>query len=235
MQFALQNLVDSHDTDRLASMIVNRPAERETYLQADRFDYDSSPRVSPRHDPTYSVRKPTPGERRLQRMVVLLQMTYLGAPMVYYGDEAGMWGGDDPCDRWPMFWEDLGTYPTQSADPLDRPRDADEVAVDRELLEFYRQAIALRHEHPILRRGSCSTAATDDEAQFFAFRRELDGKQVLVAFNRGEKEFLWQLPEGAEQFTVVFATEQDVGATRGDGAKSSVILPALSAAVLAEP
>ena len=50
---------------------------------------------------------PTTEERRIQRMVVLLQMTYVGAPMVYYGDEAGMWGGDDPCDRWPMLWDDL--------------------------------------------------------------------------------------------------------------------------------
>ena len=53
-------------------------------------------------------------------MIVLLQMTYLGAPMVYYGDEAGMWGGDDPCDRWPMVWEDM-TYEPQASDPLKRP------------------------------------------------------------------------------------------------------------------
>jgi cyclomaltodextrinase / maltogenic alpha-amylase / neopullulanase len=235
MQFALQNLVDSHDTDRLASMIVNRPVEGRTYLQADRFDYDTSPRVSPRHDPTYSVRKPTAQERRLQRMVVLLQMTYLGAPMVYYGDEAGMWGGDDPCDRWPMLWEDLGPWAQQTADPLDRPRGADEVGVDRELLEFYRRAIALRHEHPILRHGSCSTAATDDDAQFFAFRRELDGEQVLVAFNRGEKEFAWKLPKDAEGFAVVFATENGIEAKTDDGAGWSVNLPGHSAVVLAEP
>ncbi len=234
MQYALQNLVDSHDTDRLASMIVNRPID-EPYIEPERFDYDSSARVSPRHDSAYEVRRPTAAERRLQRMVVLLQMTYVGAPMVYYGDEAGMWGGDDPCDRWPMFWDDLGPYQPQAADPLKRPREADAVAVDRELLEFYRSAIALRNKHPILRSGSCSTVATDDDSQFFAFRRELDGKQVLIAFNRGEKDFAWELPEGAEGFKVLFATDGNAPNDSTDDASSSVSFPGLSAAVLAEP
>ena len=48
MQYALQNLMDSHDTDRLASMIVN--AGRRPYEQPDRFDYDIG--VSPRYVPT---------------------------------------------------------------------------------------------------------------------------------------------------------------------------------------
>ena len=56
MQYALQNLIDSHDTQRVASMIVNRG--RQPYLQPDRFDYDVSERVSPRYDDQYDVRKP---------------------------------------------------------------------------------------------------------------------------------------------------------------------------------
>ena len=54
MQYALQNLMDSHDTDRLASMIVN--AGRRPYAQPARFDYDIG--VSPRYVPDYDVRKP---------------------------------------------------------------------------------------------------------------------------------------------------------------------------------
>jgi glycosidase len=233
MQFVLQNLVDSHDTDRIASMIVNRPAE-EPYLQPERFDYDTSPRVSPRHDPSYDVRRPNELERRIQRMVVLLQMTYLGAPMIYYGDEAGMWGGDDPCDRWPMFWEDL-TYEPQSADPLSRPREADEVGVDNELLRFYRDAIALRKTNAVLRRGRLTTAASDDDAQFFVFRRELDGKEAFVAMNRGKTEFHWQLPIDRQELGVIFTTDKaaQVKLTKQDG--RILNLPSLSAAVLAEP
>ena len=62
--------------------------------------------------------------------------------MVYYGDEAGMWGGDDPCDRLPMVWDDL-KYDAQASDPLGASREADAVSVDAELLDFYRRAIAL--------------------------------------------------------------------------------------------
>jgi glycosidase len=228
MQFALQNLVDSHDTDRLASMIVNRPLD-EPYLQADRFDYDVSPRVSPRHNDKYNARKPTAEELRLQRMIVLLQMTYLGAPMVYYGDEAGMWGGDDPCDRWPMFWDDLGPYEPQTADPLMRPREPDEVGVDKGLLQFYRAAIAMRHEHAALRRGACATVHADDAAKFYAFERKLKDEHLLIAFNRGDAEYQWTPPiDGKAKLSVVLAT--DVAVNVQD---RSVMLPKHSAVVLA--
>ena len=39
--------------------------------------------------------------------MALFQFTYVGAPMVYYGDEVGMWGANDPDCRKPMVWDDL--------------------------------------------------------------------------------------------------------------------------------
>ena len=50
-------------------------------------------------------------------------MTYVGAPMIYYGDEAGMWGGHDPDDRMPMVWADL-QYDPQAIDPRGDEREA---------------------------------------------------------------------------------------------------------------
>src|SRR5690606_11470281 len=73
-QYALQNLIDSHDTDRLASMIVN--AGGQEFEQPDRFDYDVGSRVSPRNTASYDVRKPNERERQIQRLVALFQMTY---------------------------------------------------------------------------------------------------------------------------------------------------------------
>jgi glycosidase len=230
MQFALQNLIDSHDTDRVASMIVNRPGD-EPYRQAERYDYDVTDRVTPRHDPHYEVRKPNERERRIQRMVVLLQMTHLGAPMVYYGDEAGMWGGDDPCDRLPMVWEDL-TYDDQAGDPLGRQRPVDKVAFDAALFEFYRDAIALRRDHEALRRGSWSPAASDDEAQFFAFQRRLGDKTVYIALNRGEQDFTWKLPpHPGSPVEVALTTDEGVEVRRGSNAVE-VIIPALTGVAL---
>ena len=87
-------------------------------------------------------------ERRIQRLVALLQMTYVGPPMIYYGTEAGMWGADDPCDRMPMVWPEL-TYdaasrPTRSAG-RGRPMRSRSTTT---LFNFYRAAIALRRDSP---------------------------------------------------------------------------------------
>lgn len=235
MQFALQNLVDSHDTDRVASMIVNRPLD-EPYLQPGRFDYDVSERASPRRDPTYHVRRPTHEERRLQRMVVLLQMTYVGAPMVYYGDEAGMWGGDDPCDRWPMLWEDL-TYDVQREDPLGRNREPDEMAFDRELYDFYRRAIGLRREHAVLRRGAWRAEHSNDQTQFIAFSRQLDDQQALVAFNRSDKPYRWTLPTTAADLAIVLTTTGNADAMSIEvvGESPSVLVPGTTGVLLISP
>ncbi|HET7867194.1 MAG TPA: alpha-amylase family glycosyl hydrolase [Burkholderiaceae bacterium] len=49
------------------------------------------------------VRAPDAHGRALQRLPVWFQMTALGVPMVYSGDEAGLWGANDPCGRNPTL------------------------------------------------------------------------------------------------------------------------------------
>jgi glycosidase len=229
-QYALQNLMDSHDTDRLASMIVN--AGRRPYKEPARFDYDIGD--SPRYVPDYDVRQPNERERRVQRLVTLLQMTYVGAPMIYYGTEAGMWGADDPCDRMPMVWQEM-TYDPQQADPLGRPRPANRVAFDDGLFKFYQAAIKFRRDNPALRRGDLEFFATDDQVEFLAFRRSDTTDMLLVGLNRGGKPYKWNVPlakgEMASQvFTASgevnnFTTEQRDGAT-------VVTVPAVDGVVL---
>ncbi|MDG2199885.1 MAG: glycoside hydrolase family 13 protein [Phycisphaerales bacterium] len=162
--YVQQNLVDSHDTDRLVSKIKNPDRE-----------YDRGNREQ--DDPTYDGSKPGPEHYRRARLVALLQMTSVGAPMIYYGDEAGMWGADDPTNRKPMLWKDL--------EPYENP--ADNFVMD-EHLDFYRRAIALRNDHPALRRGTMRTLLVDDEQDTWVFVRALDGEVVLVALNASERE-----------------------------------------------
>ena len=163
-------------------MIVN--AVGKPYLQPDRFDYDVSERVSPRYANDYDIRKPNDRERQIQRLVALMQMTFVGPPMIYYGDETGMWGADDPCNRLPMVWDDM-QYDPQAGDPLNRPRQADEVAFDAELHDFYRRVIHVRRDHPELAQGAFKPLASDDDAKFFAFEREWQGKRMLVVASIG--------------------------------------------------
>lgn len=230
MRYAMLNLVDSHDTDRLASMIVN--GGRRPYEKADRFDYDIS--VSPRSRADYELRMPDARERRIQRMVALLQMTYLGAPMVYYGTEAGMWGADDPCDRMPMVWPDMSFEP-QAADPRGRVRSPQPVVFDQAMFEFYRAAIALRKRFLALRRGEIEFLPADDAAKFLAFRRSDGPEELLVGLNRGAAVYSWRVPtpQGAtvsQLFTASGEIDKVVLAPEGD--VTLVTLPPLEAVVL---
>jgi cyclomaltodextrinase len=169
VNYGLMNLFDSHDTDRLGSMIVNVDS---------RYDHA----VGPADNPAYNVRKPTAEEVRTQELMVLFQMTATGAPMVYYGDEAGMWGGDDPDDRKPMLWEDL-SYADEVSHPFGKPRPTDVNVFNRRLFEIYRMLIALRRTHPALSLGSWKTFVTDDRAQVFAFGRRYGEEKVIVVLN----------------------------------------------------
>lgn len=229
-QYGLQNLLDSHDTDRLPSMIVN--AGHRSYTKPERFDYDTS--NTPRYVPTYDVRKPNDRERRIQRLAVLLQMTYVGPPMIYYGTEAGMWGGDDPCDRQPMVWPDMKFDP-QTSDPLGRPRQPDAVGFDEGLFNFYRASIALRRENAALRRGEIEFTASDDTAAFLAFRRS-DGKDtLLIGLNRGDAPFAWKVPTDAGGAVAqIFTASGDVGrVTLQPGTnQTTVTIPAIDGVVL---
>jgi glycosidase len=230
MQRVLLNMVDTHDTDRLASMIVN--AGRRPYAQPARFDFDIN--VSPRYVADYDVRKPTELERRIQRLVALLQMTYVGAPMIYYGTEAGMWGADDPCDRMPMVWPEM-TFEPQQADPRGRPRPADVVEFDMPLFDFYRTAIELRQQIPALRSGAIKFGPVDDKARFLAFERS-DGKDnVFVGLNRGAEGYDWQIPladgESLEQIFTASGDTQEIAIERRKDS-ASVHVPACDGVVL---
>jgi cyclomaltodextrinase len=230
MQYAMLNLVDSHDTDRLASMIVN--AARRPYEQPARFDYDIS--VSPRHHADYSLRKPDARERRIQRMVALLQMTYVGTPMVYYGTEAGMWGADDPCDRMPMVWPDL-KYDAQTSDPRGRDRRPEPVAFDQGMFDYYRAVITLRKRFLALRRGEIEFLPADAAAKFLAFRRTDGPEDLLVGFNRGDAAFTWRVPTPPGAFlSQVFTASGEVEKVvlKPEGDATLVTVPPLEGVVL---
>ncbi|MFM1804883.1 MAG: hypothetical protein RL136_1762 [Planctomycetota bacterium] len=154
----MQNLVGSHDTDRLVSMIAN-PGRG--------YDRANSERPGSRYDGS----KPSPEAYRRARLAALVQMTYLGAPMVWYGDEAGMWGSDDPFCRKPMVWADL----PPNDDPAER--------IDGEHYAAYRAMIALRRQHAALRRGGFGTLVADDARNVWVFERRMDDERVIVAIN----------------------------------------------------
>ncbi len=175
------NLMDSHDTDRLASNIVN----------PDLF-YDKN--VSPKDNPDYDVRKPNARERQRQKLIAMFQFTYPGAPMLYYGTESGMWGADDPDCRKPMVWDDL-QYQPEKANVGKKPRPVDSVKFDYDLFYFYKKLIHLRKAEIALRRGSFEVVEANDRKDVLVVRRKFENEEILLLFNNSEHEQTVTLPQ----------------------------------------
>lgn len=174
--FLLQNLMDSHDVDRLASMIVN-PNRK--------FDNDNNGQ-----NPKYSPGKPTADEYELQKLIAAFQLTYRGAPMIYYGDEAGMWGADDPHDRKPMVWSDL-KYDDEVIDSTSGFQTgfgSYKVEVNNNLLDFYKKLTKVHNASKALRLGDVNFVLQNDEKNIFAFTRSSEDERLLILFNLNEKE-----------------------------------------------
>ena len=224
----MQNLMDSHDTDRLASMVVN--GEGTVYPNADQIEFNNN--NDARASKTYKIRKPNEREWQIQRLIVLMQMTYVGAPMIYYGSEAGMWGGHDPDDRMPMIWADM-TFDAQAIDPRGDERAPDAVEFDRELFDFYKSAIALRRSKEALNHGEFSVLATDDIQRTIAFTRRTPKETLLVALNRSDQDATVELHVSASRLKPIFVTRGEIGAIQPESAadRAKVILPPLTGVV----
>jgi glycosidase len=181
--YVLQNLMDSHDVDRLASQIIN----------PDNW-YDHQANVG--QNPDYEVRKPNAEELIIQNFIIGIQMTLPGAPMIYYGDEAGMWGGDDPDCRKPMVWEDL-VYEPELTHPFNKPRPEDEVSFNQNLFDWYKKLIHIRNENPVLSLGDINFFLIDDEKQILGYERKLDDDLILIILNN--KQILQDVNLGLEK------------------------------------
>ncbi len=169
VDLVLMNLVDSHDTDRLGSMVVNADS---------RYDHN----VGVYDNRGYKVRKPTREEIRTQKLIALFQMTYPGAPMIYYGDESGMWGADDPDCRKPMLWDDM-KYDDESHHPFGQQRPSDKNEFNADLFNWYKDLIEIRNSHAALSQGSFSTVLADERLGVYAFLRSDSTENVLVVVN----------------------------------------------------
>ena len=108
------------------------------------------------------------------KLAVLVQMVYPGAPTVYYGDEVGVTGGEDPYNRATYPWADLGGKP------------------DLELRASFKRLIAMRHAEPVLRRGELLAPLYADEHVIVWARRLAAAKAgepdtwALVAVNNAD-------------------------------------------------
>jgi glycosidase len=100
------------------------------------------------------------------KLAIAFQFTYVGVPYIYYGDEVGMTGGNDPLCRGCMVW--------------------DKEKQNAELLELYKKLIALRHENKALIYGEYNNIYLENNV--IIFERSLGEESFIVAINNNDIE-----------------------------------------------
>lgn len=103
------------------------------------------------------------GNKEAMKLALLFQMTYPGVPMIYYGDEIGLTGGNDPDCRRCMIWE--------------------RAKQDIKLFNYYKKIIGLRRKLVSLRRGSFKPVIIDDTSNVFGYKRTYKNEEVIVIIN----------------------------------------------------
>ncbi|WP_020619587.1 alpha-glycosidase [Paenibacillus daejeonensis] len=103
------------------------------------------------------------GSMEKLKLAVLFQFTYIGAPCIYYGDEIGMSGENDPDNRRCMIW--------------------DTEMQNQELFGFYQEMIAMRKAYPALRSGQIRFLYAPPGGYELAYERSLGEERLLIAMN----------------------------------------------------
>ncbi len=114
------------------------------------------------------------GNKDVFKLATLFQMTYPGAPCIYYGNEIGMMGGRDPENRAAFQW--------------------DETLWDHDLRKFIQTCARIRLAHPVLRTGEYVPVYA--EGRHLAILRHLERQKMVIAFNAGDGEWDLNIPIG---------------------------------------
>lgn len=175
--YSLMNLLDSHDTARLLWVLT--------------------PGSYNRNDKEFNAANLAEGKKRVE-LASLIQFALPGAPTVYYGDEVGLTGADDPDDRRTYPWDDLGGTP------------------DYSLRDHYHAVMAARKATPALRTGDFRILVADDDHETIAFGRKTGTQAALLLLNRSQQQQTINVPlSGYIHDGVAFTAVYGVGSPSG--------------------
>ncbi len=157
--YTFQNILDSHDTKRLL--------------------WSMTPGKSNREEKEFNAANLALGKKR-QSVAALVQFTTPGTPTIYYGDEVGLTGADDPDDRRPFPWNDLKKK-GESEDEKYFGAGGDHTTFD-----WYQKLAAIRKANPVLREGKLTFLLTDDTNKTLAYAMRNGNNLAIIVINRNE-------------------------------------------------
>ncbi|MBW7455836.1 alpha-glycosidase [Paenibacillus sepulcri] len=157
MDFIAEENVDGLTfAERINALLIRYPQQTSEVI----FNLLSS------HDTSRVLTRVGENKERLKLAVVFL-MTYIGTPCIFYGDEIGLKGGDDPDNRRCMIWG--------------------RQEQDRELFDFYKLLIDLRKAHTALRSGRFRFLKADSGDQRIIYERMDAGEHFTIWMNNTEE------------------------------------------------
>ncbi len=146
--YSLMNLLDSHDTERLL--------------------WTLTPGAETTAEKELNAANLAAGKQSV-KLASLIQYTMPGAPTVYYGDEVGITGDDDPDDRRTYPWTDLGG------------------STDNDLFAHYQALAALRAQNAALTDGDIRMLLADDATDVVAYGRKTNDQAAVIVINRSSQ------------------------------------------------
>lgn len=183
---ASQNLNGSHDTDRLYSRIVNDVVGRnlEEGKQLEKGYNGIRPDLASNYHPNTTIdwRNSPIKPKDILKLISIFQMTYIGAPMLFYGDEVGMWGATDPYCRKPMLWKEF-LYDNEKNPSHINQNEVYSQKVDSDLFEWYKKLIRIRLENKTLVYGKFREIFADNERDVIAYERVIEDQSIIVVIN----------------------------------------------------
>ncbi len=136
---------------------------------------DADPGADTTADKELNAANLAEGKRR-QMLASLIQFTMPGAPTIYYGDEVGMTGNDDPDTRRTYPWADLGGNP------------------DTAMFSHYQTLAALRSQNKVMTNGDLQVLLADDAAGVVSYGRKTNGQAAVVVINTSAQSRTVDIP-----------------------------------------
>lgn len=146
------------------------------------------------------------GNIQKTKLAAIFQMTYIGLPTIYYGDEYGMRGRPDPDDRRTFDWSQGSSGNASVA--------------------LFHKLIAIRNAYPALRTGSFITPHTDDANKIYSFGRMDQKNRVAVILNQDSRSRI-EVSAVESRYVVPPCSEKVSKSRTGQGASILQLTPRL--------